>query len=200
MKYLKYFLLLIVVLVLFFIGKGLFTPSVSYECEVTVNKPANEAWAVMSDESNLPKWINGFKRIELVSGEKNAVGAVSNVYVEDEGEEIMMTETITAIMPGEQMVMTFSMDFMNMDYEMLFEETDGKTKITTKSTTTGNGMMAKSMISFMPDAMRTQEKENLQSLKRIIEENTKNYFPESESVTDTSQVAEDSSQVIVAGE
>ncbi|MFD2564617.1 SRPBCC family protein [Aquimarina rubra] len=185
MKYLKYLLFLIIVLALIFFGKGMLTPSVSYESEIVVNKPANEAWAVMSDESNLPKWIEGYKRTELVSGTANTVGAISNVYVEDNGQEMMMEETITALKPNEHMAMTFTMDFMDMDYEILFKENDGKTNISSKSTTMGNGIFSKSLISFMKGFMKEQEDKNLSNLKRVIEENTKNYFPEPEIETQT---------------
>jgi len=186
MKYLKYLLYLIIVLVILFIGKGILSSPISYESEVMVNKPAEEAWAVMSDEANLPKWIKGFKKTELVSGTENTVGAVSKVYVEENGEDMVMEETITAIKPNEHLAMAFTMDFMDMDYEMFFKENEGKTTITTKSTTTGNGVIAKSIISFMPDAMKKQEDENLNNLKKLIEGNTKNYFPET--VVDTSAV------------
>ncbi len=189
MKYLKYLLYLIIVLALIFFGKGLLTPSVSYESEIVVDKPAREAWAVLSDETKLPEWIEGFKRTELVSGTANTVGAVSKVYVEDNGQEMVMEETITALEPNERMAMTFTMDFMDMDYEILLKENDGKTTISSKSTTEGNGIFAKSLISFMPGAMKEQEEKNLSNLKKVIEENTKNYFPvpeiETETVIDT---------------
>ncbi len=180
MKYLKYLLGIIIVLFLLFILKGIITPSVHYESEVVVNKPVGEAWAVLTDETRLPEWIKGFKRTELVSGTPNTIGAVANVYVEDGDEEMIMEETITNIKPNELIAMTFSMDFMNMEYEMLLKENDGKTTIKSKSTTVGNGMFAKSIISFMTGAMKAQEDENLNSLKKVIEENTKNYFPETE--------------------
>ncbi|WP_299246713.1 SRPBCC family protein [uncultured Aquimarina sp.] len=184
MKYLKYLLIVVAVLALVFFGKGLLTPSVSYENEVVVDKPANESWAVMSDESNLPKWIDGFKRTELVSGTANTVGAVSNVYVDENGTEMMMEETITALKLNEHMAMTFTMDFMDMDYEIFFKEEGGKTTISSKSTTMGNGIFAKSLISFMTGAMKEQEDKNLNNLKKLIDENTKNYFPEPEIETE----------------
>jgi len=183
MKILKYLLIAIGVLAIIFFGKGLMTPSVEYDCEVTVNKSAQEAWAVMSDESTLDQWISGYKKTELVSGPANTVGAVSNVYVEDSGQEMMMTETITALKENELMAMKFSMDFMDMDYELKFSDAgSGKTKISTKSTTFGNGLFAKSMISFMPKSMKAQEEENLMNLKKLIDNNTKNYFPVPEPV------------------
>lgn len=187
MKYLKYLLYLIIILGLLFIGKGFITPSIAYENEIVVNKPANESWAVMSDEANLPKWIKGFKKTELVSGTPNTVGAVSKVYVEENGEEMIMEETITAIKPNELMAMTFTMDFMDMDYEISFNEKDGKTTINSKSKTSGNGMIAKSIVSFMESTMKEQEDKNLNNLKKLIESNTKNYFPEA--VVNTTEVA-----------
>ena len=178
MKYLKYFLIFLAVLTLLFIGKGLLTPSISYECEVTVDKPAAEAWAVMSDETSLPQWIDGFIRTEHVSGTPNTVGAVSHVYVDENGQETMMQETITDLVEHEHMGMAFTMDFMDMDYDMHFKEENGKTHIRTISVTRGNGIFAKSIISFMPSAMKAQEEANLLNLKKLVEENTKDYFPE----------------------
>lgn len=171
MKYLKYLLILILVLGLAFIAKGMITPSISYETEIVVNKPVQESWAVMSDESSLPKWIRGFKKIEHVSGTPNTVGAVSNVYIEEEGTEMIMQETITAFKENEHMAMDFTMDFMDIKYEMLFKDQDGKTVITTKTNTTGNSMIAKSMLSFMSSGMGKQEDENLNNLKNLIEGN-----------------------------
>lgn len=175
MKYLKYLLGLILLVVIIFFGKGLLTPSVSYESEIVVNKSAAESWAVMSDESKLSQWIKEVKKIELVSGTPNTVGAVSNIHVVDGGQEMVMKETITKMTPNELMAMTFTMDFMDMDYEMHMKEEGGKTTITSKSTTTGNGIFAKSMLSFMGGSMKTQEDNNLNNLKKLIEENTTTY-------------------------
>ncbi len=172
MKYLKYIIITIIVLGLLFIVKGFITPSISYETEIVVNKPVQESWAVMSDESNLPKWIRGFKKVELISGTSNTLGAVSKVYIEEEGNEMIMEETIIALKENELMAMTFTMDFMNINYEMLFKEQGGKTVITTKTHTTGNSMIAKSMLSFMSGSMGTQEDENLNNLKNLIEGNS----------------------------
>lgn len=178
MKYLKYLFAIILLLLVFFLAKGFFTPSVYYEREVIVNKPAEEAWAVMSDESNLPKWIKGFKRTEHISGKANSVGAVSKVYIQENDKEMVMEETVTSVIPNEELGMTFTMDFMDMDYHMSFKEKEGKTYIKTRSKTTGNGIFAKSLISFMTGSMKAQEGENLNTLKQLIEKNTKNYFPE----------------------
>ena len=178
MKYLKYLLIIIALIAIIFFGKGFLTPVVSYESEVVVNKPVKETWAIMSDESRVSEWLKGIKKMELVSGTENAVGAVSKIYFEENGEEMVMEETITAIKPNEHIAMTFTMDFMNMDYEMNLTDEDGKTRILSKSETMGNGIMAKSILSFMKSAMKKQEDTNMNNLKTLIDNNTKNYFPE----------------------
>lgn len=178
MKFLKYLLFLIIILVIIFIGKGILSPTVYYESEVMVDKPVKEAWAVMNDESKITDWIKGYKKAEPISGTPNTVGAVSKIYIEDQGQEMVMEETITAIEPNELIAMTFTSDFMNMDYEMELSEKDGITNIKSRTKSVGSGMFAKSLVSFMSGSMKAQEDENLMSLKRVIEENTTNYFPE----------------------
>ena len=178
MKYLKYLLYVIIVLALIFFGNGLITSEVTYESQISVNKPVEEAWAVMADESKITDWLKEIKRMEAVSGTPMTVGAVSNIYVEQGGEEMVMQETITAIKENELMAMTFTMDFMNMDYQMTLKEVDGVTQITTTSSTVGNGLFAHSIVSFMGGSMKKQEDINLNNLKTVIESNTTNYFPE----------------------
>lgn len=177
MKYLKYLLILIAALIIFFFARGCMTPSIEYDSEITVNKPIKEAWAVMSDPSKVPEWLESIQRMEPVSGTPNTVGAVSKIYIIENGEEMVMEETITAIEPYNHMAMTFTMDFMDMDYEMNLEEKDENTTIIkSKSVTRGNGLISKSIVSFMPGAMKAQEDENMKKLKAVIENNTKDYY------------------------
>lgn len=177
MKYLKYILIVIVVLLLAFFGRGLMTPSISYDSEVTVNKSVEESWAVMSDQSRVTEWLKEIKRFEAVSGTPNTVGAVTNIYVENEGQEMVMQETITAIEEFEKIAMTFTMDFMDMNYEMVLEEIEDGTKIKSNSVVKGNGFFAKAMVAWMGGPMKEQEDHNLNNLKSVIENNTIDYFP-----------------------
>ncbi len=179
MKYLKYLLGIILLLVLLFIGKGMLTPSISYDSEITVNKSVKEAWAVMNDESKLSQWLKGIKTIEHVSGEKGTVGAVTRYTFDQDGQESIILETIKSLKPEEHIAMDFEMEgVMNMDYKVNFSEEDGKTGIKSSTTTTGAGMLMRSMVSFMQGSMQTQEDENMGNLKKLIEENTTDYFQE----------------------
>ena len=104
------------------------------------------------------------------------VGAVSLIYVEENGEEMSMTETITELKDKEHIAMTFTMDFMDMDYQMTLEELGpNKVKVSSSSVTSGNGLFAKSMVGYLDGMMKDQEDLNMNNLKVMIEGNTKEY-------------------------
>jgi len=173
MKILKYLLGIILLLILLFIAMGFIRSTIEYDCEVTIDKPASEVWAVMNDESTLSEWISGYESSEVVSGTPNTVGAVSNININENGQKMTMQETITAVIPEKQLSMDFSMDMMDMNYDLLLESKGNSTVVKTTSKTEGNGMLYRSILAFMPSAMEAQELENLNKLKRLVEENTK---------------------------
>ena len=176
MKYLKYILGILAILVIVFFLFGLIKSEVSYECEVTVNKSLNESWAVSQDEEKMSDWLEGFQKIEQVSGTPGTVGAISDVYFITDGQEMTIRETITDIVPNESVSMMFTSDFMNMEYQLDMKSINGKTKISSNTTCVGNGMFSKSIIALIGSSIKAQEETNLSNLKKTIEENSKDYF------------------------
>ena len=177
MKYLKYLLAIIAILIIGFLLIGIIKPKVSYECEIDVEKPLAESWAVIQDEEKLSEWLPGFIKIEPVSGTPGKVGAVSNVYFDTDGQEMKIQETITDIQAHESISMTYTSDFMNMDYKMKMDSINGSTKISSWTTTVGNGMFSKSIMALMGGSIKAQEETNLINLKKTIEQNKKKYAP-----------------------
>ncbi len=177
MKYLKYILGILALLIIGFFLLGQIKSELTYEYEIMVDKPLAESWAVSQDEEKMSDWLDGFQKIEHVSGTPGTVGAVSDVYFISDGQEMTIRETITEIVPDESISMSFTSDFMDMDYKLIMTPVDGKTKINSTTTAAGNGMVSKSLIALMGNSIKKQEETNLANLKRTIEENSKNYFP-----------------------
>ena len=92
-----------VLLVLLFLAIGFIKPSVSYQNQVLINAPAGKAWQVMTDPSKLGEWLVGYKRSELISGEPGTVGAVSNIYFDQNGKELVIKETVTKVDDGKML-------------------------------------------------------------------------------------------------
>ncbi len=171
MKILKYVLGVVLVLVIGFFLIGLIKSELSYDCEIMVDKPLAESWAVSQDPEKMSDWLDGFQKIEPISGVPGTVGAVSDVYFVNDGQEMVIRETITAIVPNQSMSMLFTSDFMDMNYTLTMSSIDGKTKISSNTSATGNGMVSRSLIVLMGSAIKAQEESNLSNLKKTIEKN-----------------------------
>ena len=65
---------------------------------------------------------------------------------------------------------------MEMDYRVVFKKQDRKTHIKSTTITRGTGLFMRSIVSFMKNSMQAQEDENMNNLKKLINENTTNYF------------------------
>ena len=182
MKILKYLLFVVVGLVIIFFAIGLLKPSINYGHEITVNKSVKEAWAVHQDESKFGQWLKGFKSIDLIEGEAGKVGSKYKVVVNPgEGQpDFEMIETVVAMEEFDHVALSFDSEMMRFDQTTSFSETDGKTTIKTDSKVSGKNMMLRSLFALMEifgGAFQAQEEKNIEALKKVIEENTTDYYP-----------------------
>ena len=182
MKFLKYLLYLIGGLLFIFLAIGFIKPSVNYGHEITVNKSLKEAWAVQQDESKLGEWLTGFKSIDLISGEAGEVGSKYKVVVNpEEGQpDFEMIETVISKSEFDHMSLSFDSEMMLFEQTTSFTETNGKTIIKSDSKVSGKGMMMRSLFALMEmfsGSFQTQEVKNVEALKKVIDENTTDYYP-----------------------
>ncbi len=173
MKILKIILTALALLIVGFLLMGVFKSSVTYGNEIKINKPAKEVWAVMMDESKSSLWLEGIKSQELISGTAGEVGAVSKMVMED----IEMMETIAAITKNEHINLKFDADMMTQDMNMWFTEKDGKTTIKSETVAVGKNILWKSIFAMMNSGMVEEDLKVLTNLKKVVEENTTDYFP-----------------------
>lgn len=181
MKILKYILYAIGALVVIFFALGIFKPSISYGHEITVDKPAKITWAVSQDESKFDQWLDGFKSMELISGELGKAGSKYKIVVSPgEGQpDFVLTETLRDIKEFAYIDMHFDNEAMEIVQKVTHTEVDGRTTIKTESTTKAKGMFMRSLFAFMDmfGAFQAQEEKNIEALKKLIEENTTDYYP-----------------------
>ena len=182
MKILKYVLYAIGVLIVLFFAMGLLMPTVNYGYEVTADKPVKESWAVSQDESKYTEWLEGFKSMELIEGERMQKGSKYKIIVNpgDGQKDFEMIETLVDIKENEFVNMHFDSEFMDFEQIMTFSEADGKTTIKTDSKVMAKGIFMKSMFAVMETlggGFTKQEGKNMEALKKLINENTTDYFP-----------------------
>ena len=182
MKILKKLLYVIIVLVVLFFAFGIFKPTINYGHEITVNKSVKEAWAVAQDNSKFHLWLEGFKSIELISGDSAQVGSKYKVVVNpgDGQPDFEMTETLVSIKEFEHISLSFDSEMMTFEQTTYHTEVDEKATVRTESQVNGKGMIMRSMFAIMhifSGAFQTQEVKNIEALKKVIEENKTDYYP-----------------------
>ena len=115
------------------------------------------------------------KPVERVSGIPGTVGSVSDVYFDNNGQEMSIRETITAIVPNESIAMFYESDYMNMNYKLSMTPQGNQTKLNSHTVVLGNGMIFKSLMALSKSTLIKQEELNMSLLKKTIEENTTDY-------------------------
>ena len=122
--------------------------------------------------------------MELISGERNEVGSKHKVIVNPgEGQpDFEMIETLIAIKEFDHVEMHFDSEMMDFEQIISFKENSGKTTVATDSKVKGKNIMSRSMFAIMEmfGSFTKQETENMENLKKLINENTTDYFPAAE--------------------
>lgn len=177
MRILKYLFVTLALILLAIVAVGFFKPTVEYKCDIIIEKPVAESMAVMQDETKLSEWLTGFKKIEHISGVPGTVGAVSDVYFDNGGQEMSIRETITQVVQNESIAMSYDSDMMQMDYKMILSNIEGNTQIESYTVVRGSNIIYRALMALSPNTFISQEETNLSLLKAVIERNTKIYSP-----------------------
>lgn len=173
MKIVKKVLLVLVVAIIllaavFFII-GILNPSYAYQTSVEVNKPRDQVWKLFTDESKAGEWLEGFKGFETVSGAPGKEGSVFRLTITKDGQDFIMTETMTTIRPPEHYAFTLENDVLSNVVDFRFAESGGKTTITSDENVTGKNLFWKSLFFWFRSTFKNGSQENLNNLKRYIE-------------------------------
>lgn len=137
---------------------------------------------VTQDDSKYKQWLEGFQSMELLEGEKFKEGSKYKVVVNpgDGRPEFEMIETLVAFNEFENVKMHFDSEFMDFDQIMTFSESDGKTTVKTDSKVIAKNFMMRSLFAIMETfggTFTAQEKKNIEALKKVVNENTTDYYP-----------------------
>ena len=166
-KFLKYFLIVIVAIVVIFFSLGLLFPSHEYTITTTVNAPVEKTFAVLNDTSKLKEWLTGFQYMENISGKLYEVGSKWKVVFDDHGSEILMTETITAFKENELVAFVIENDFIKSTDEIRFIPKGNMTEVIAHAHYSGTGIFQKSILVLFRGFVKKQQEENRERLHGV---------------------------------
>ena len=141
-----------------------------YECRTIINLPIDKVAALWTDENYFKEWQDGFKSIELLSGEANTVGAKSKIIIEAE-QYIELIETIQIVdLPREKKALYEHKHMTNTQHTKFLAIGDNKTDfISTVEYTKFNGLMIKMMAKLFPVKFKAMSQKWMDQFKAFAE-------------------------------
>lgn len=169
MRALKYGIIILVLLTIGFFSIGFIKPTVEFQTKVTAEKPLEYSFAIFSNPMFISDWMTGLKSIAYVSGVPYQVGNQWELTMEYEGEKFVFIQEITGFEMYKNFQFTLRNDQLHIDVRIDFEETDGKTTITTTNTIRCKNILWRSYFPFIIDDIQKSSQEEYDNLKALIE-------------------------------
>lgn len=173
MRWLKWIVAVIVLLVAGFLSLGWFVPVVEYEVSVDVEASRTESFAVFADVSRMGEWLEGFQTIENISGAPGQVGSRWRLtFADEQGQPIVIEEEVTAYVPAERVAFVMDSDFALTQSETRFETAGEGSRIIMSARIQGKGWVWRSLMALSKKAIEVRSATDLGRLKRMIEAET----------------------------
>jgi uncharacterized protein YndB with AHSA1/START domain len=163
------FIAILALLVVVFFAIGLMFPTLTTEIRVTINKPREVVWQYFTDQSKLKDWLPNVKSIENISGEPMTAGSKFKITFEENGDEIVMTETMTEVKEKEVFAFTLENNVITANDRLTFIDNGDKTEVVENNTFTGGNIFWRSLFAVMKSNFEKKSAENYQKLKTNIE-------------------------------
>jgi uncharacterized membrane protein len=169
MKTIKIILGIITAIVVVFLATGLIIKETSYVTQVSVNKPVEVVFETFNNSENIKNWIPEVKSFDVVNENIGKTGSVYKMVVENQGQEIVMTQKIIAFVKNEKVTLFFDAENMLKRDDYVFVEKNGTTTITLNSSCQSESYLMACMFPFFKGTFQEQDQTYLNNFKAFAE-------------------------------
>ena len=168
-KFLKYFSIIILVLVILFFSMGIIFPAITYESKVTVNKSAEISFGVFTSPFKLSDWVTGLKGIGLISGIPNTVGSKWKFIITQNGTDYELIQTMKELKLNELFVTHADNELFTDDVDVKFISKGNSTEIIATSHMSGKNIFWRSAFACAQFYLGSNDQKMYDKLKEVIE-------------------------------
>ncbi|WP_299051576.1 SRPBCC family protein [uncultured Polaribacter sp.] len=165
MKKIKIILVIITSLVVVFFLTGLVVKETNYSVKVSIEKPINEVFEAFNASGNLKKWIPEIKSIDTITLNHGKIGSQFKMVVENNGEEITMTEKILAYVPNQKVTLFFDAENMLKTDDYIFTEHNGMTTVTLNASCRSDSYIMGCVFPYFKNVFKDQDQMYLNNFK-----------------------------------
>lgn len=142
---------------------------VDVQTQIDIERPRAEVAAYAADPDNATAWYKNIKAVEWKSPRPLAVGSRIAFVAQFLGRRLAYTYEVTAMIPGERMVMGTADGPFAMETTYTWQDTpSGGTRMTLRNRGNPSGF-ANVVAPLMAGAMRRANRKDLARLKAILE-------------------------------
>ena len=169
MKTIKIILGIITAIVVIFLATGLLIKETSYTTQVSVNKSVETVFETFNNSENIKNWIPELKSFDVIKENIGKTGSVYKMVVENQGQEIVMTQKIIAFVKNEKVTLFFDAENMLKRDDYIFVEKNGITTITLNSSCQSESYLMACMFPFFKGTFQEQDQTYLNNFKAFAE-------------------------------
>lgn len=140
-----------------------------HKTEVLIDADRDTVWRCFDNPDNMTKWQPTLRSFRHVSGTPGQPDAVSELVYDENGREVVLTETITARREPEFLGGTYDSTWGTVVIMNFFEQTDdGRTRWSSSSNHQFKGWM-KFLALFMAKSICSRIDSDMQRFKLLVE-------------------------------
>jgi len=138
--------------------------------QIEIDAPPADVWGVVSDLSTHTEWRPALVEFRQVGDETLAVGSRIREVLRWRGRDLELDDVVTALEPERLLAISGGWSAADFDLELRLEPTAGGTRVTFDWPLRPRSLLLKAAAPFLGGPMRRSTVEELEHLKRYVEE------------------------------
>ena len=139
------------------------------EFRIEIGRPLKEVYAAFNNPANLPRWIAGLQRTELISGTPGEVGAKTRQIYLERGRIVELIETITAREPLKRFSGDIDGQGVNCAIHVEFVDRGSSTLVVARADMRSRSFMLSLMMPFIKGSVRKRQGGDFERFKQLME-------------------------------
>lgn len=170
MKAVKIILGIITSLILVFLLTGIFIKETTYVAAVSIDKPIESVFESFNTSENIKEWVPEVVSFEVINNNPGKIGSVYKLVVENQGQEIEMTQKVLSYVVNEKVTLFFNAENMLKTDDYIFTENEGVTTITQNVSCRSDSFIMACLFPYFKGTFKEQDQGYLNNFKNYLEE------------------------------
>ena len=170
MKFIRFCLKTVGVLLVVFLATGLFVKETSYKIDVKIRKQIPSIFEIFSNQNEIPKWNSEVISISSVLEKPGIVGSEYDLLVVNKKDTVTMRKKVIAYVPNKKNTLYSRINNLLKTDDYTFRYIGGMTVITKNVRCESDSYLMLCMLPYMKYYLQEKDQKQLDNFKTYIED------------------------------